>query len=233
MKDGVPHFEEFLRRSGLDSRSRIERAMRTDPVTFVVFDILYLKNATVMDATLDERKILLQNTVIEGEGLAISRTVEGEGKRFFNLTRERGLEGLIAKRKKSIYRPGIRTKDWYIIKNLLDDDFVVCGYTLTKGAVVSLILGQYSKSGELVYKGHVTLSMSSADFRVIQSQKIRSHHPYAIKPPPASNDGAVWIEPILVCRVEFMTRTVNGTLRQPMYRGLRMDKTAEEARERR
>jgi len=100
------------------------------------------------------------------------------------------LEGIVAKRKDSKYYLGKRTKDWIKIKNLQDDDFVVCGYILKGNSVTSIVLGQYSGS-ELVYKGHVTLGLSTADFQIIKSiPKITSP---IFNDPPSSNENAVWI----------------------------------------
>lgn len=80
-----------------------------------------------------------------------------------------GLEGVVAKRRESMYRPGRRTKDWIKIKNLQDDDFVVCGHIRKEGGVTSLVLGQY-RDGTLVYKGHVTMGVIRPDFARIRAQ---------------------------------------------------------------
>ena len=132
-----------------------------------------------------------------------------------------GLEGIVAKRKDSKYYLDKRTKDWIKIKYLLDDDFVVCGYILKGGGVISIVLVQYLKE-ELIYKGHVTLGLSTGDFQLIKSIPLISSHPF--NELPSGNDNAVWIEPNLVCIVKFMMKTANGSLRQPVFKGLRDDK---------
>lgn len=68
----------------------------------------------------------------------------------------------------SKYFQDMKTKDWIKIKYLLDDDFVICGYILKGKGVISIILGQYSGE-KLVYKGHVTMGISTEDFRIIES----------------------------------------------------------------
>ena len=67
-----------------------------------------------------------------------------------------------------------KTKDWIKIKYLLDDDFVVCGYIFKENGVISIVLGQYSGK-ELVYKGHVTMGISTEDFQIIESTPKLNH----------------------------------------------------------
>ena len=92
---------------------------------------------------------------------------------------------------------------------------------LKQNGVISIVLGQYS-SNELVYKGHVTLGISTADFQLIKSMPEINTQPF--NDLPSGNDNAVWIEPSLVCTVKYMMKTANGSLRQPIFKGLRDDK---------
>ena len=119
----------------------------------------------VIDLPLMERKKLLEKVIKENERIAISRYIEEQGIQFYQLAKQNDLEGIVAKRKDSKYYFDKQTKDWIKIKYLLDDDFVVCGYILKDNGVISIVLGQYS-SKELVYKGHVTLGISTEDFQV-------------------------------------------------------------------
>ena len=148
-----------------------------------------------------ERKRLLQSAVNENARLAVSRYIEQNGIAFYSLAEAQGLEGIVAKRKDSKYYFDKRTKDWIKIKNLQDDDFVVCGFIRKEASVISVILGQF-KDGKLIYKGHVTLGVSSEDFHIMASAE------KLISPPfddmPAGNDSAVWIVPRLVCSVKYM-----------------------------
>ena len=92
------------------------------------------------------------------------------------------------------------------------------------------MLGQYDRLGRIIYKGRVTLGKSSEDFALIEKQPKVKSWPFPEKP-PAYVDNATWIRPKLVCKVAFMARNHNGLMRQPVYKGLRPDKTAKEARE--
>ena len=87
--------------------------------------------------------------------------------------------------------------------------------------VLSIVLGQYL-SNELVYKGHVTLGISIGAFQLIKSTPEINTHPFNNL--PSGNANAVWIEPSLVCIVKFMMKTANGSLLQPVFKGLRDDK---------
>lgn len=225
IKDGKPSFKEMQRRSLMSNTFKIGLASTRLPASFTAFDILYLNDHLVTHYDLMKRKELLENTIIESERLAISRYIEEYGIQYYNLAEQNQLEGIVAKRKDSKYYFGKRTNDWIKIKNLMDDDFVVCGYITKESGVTSIILGQYEGS-DLLYKGHVTLGISSQDLKIIKSIPRLDTPLFSYLPP--SNDNAIWIEPILVCKVEYMMKTSGGFMRQPVYKGLRKDKKATE-----
>jgi len=227
VKDGKPDFSEIQRRAITSNSFKIKLASTKLPATFTAFDILYYKDHEVIDLPLMQRKELLEKTVKENERLAVSRYIEEHGMEFYKLAEQNQLEGIVAKRKDSRYYFDKRTKDWIKIKNLLDDDFVICGYILKDKGAASIVLGQYSNNigRELIYKGHVILGISSADFKIIKSM---SEADMPFKDLPAGNDNAVWIKPELVCTVKYMMKTSNGGLRQPVYKGLRGDKKPED-----
>ena len=220
--DGKPDFSEVRRRSLMSSPFKIKLAADKYPVSFAAYDILYLKDKPLLDLPLMERKEILAKIVTESPKLSISRYIETEGVKLFNLTRQQGLEGVVAKRAQSKYFCGKRTKDWIKFKNLQDDDYVICGYIIKSDAVTSLVLAQY-RNARLVYKGHVTLGVSRNDFTVISDTEHTSN-PF----PGTKSENTIWIKPVNVCKVEFMERYESGSLRQPVYKGLRLDKKPEE-----
>ena len=170
-----------------------------------------------------KRKDYLQKALKkETERLAISRYIEEKGITFYELAKSQDLEGIVAKRKDSIYLQGKRTKDWIKIKNMQDDDFVVCGYIFKENHMVSLVLGQY-ENDKLMYKGHVTMGVRGVAFEKIKKEKSISNHPFD-EPVPVGhgNENAVWLAPELVCTVKFMYRTESGGLRHPTFKGLRV-----------
>ena len=219
LKGGKTDFFKMQRRALMQNRFRIDLAAAKLPVSFVAFDILYLAGEQLSERPLMERKASLQKVLSESERLAVSRYVEREGIALYEAAEKMGHEGIVAKRKDSLYYFGKRTKDWVKCKALLDDDLVVCGYYY-KGDFTSIILGAYSGT-RLVYQSHVVLGVSKQDFKVISSQKRVAKSLYPDFP---DFDGAVWIEPTLVCTVKYMERTPGGSLRQPVFKVLRTDK---------
>ena len=125
LKDGKPDFFEIQRRSLMSNRFRIELAAKQYPATFIAYDILYLDGQDVTLLPLEQRKALLQKTVRQNERLAISKVIEGRGKVLYRLAEQQHLEGVVAKRKDSVYIQGKRTKDWIKIKCMEDDDIIV------------------------------------------------------------------------------------------------------------
>lgn len=227
IRNGKPDFSEIQRRSLMSDKFRHHLYSKKLPASFIAFDILYLGNDIVTDLPLSDRKKLLDDILIENERIAISRYIKGNGKDYYNLTEQHQLEGIVAKRKDSRYYFGIRTKDWIKIKNLQDDDFIICGYILKENNVASLILGQYSM-GALFYKGRVTMGISAADFSIIKSVNRLSKPLFQGHSPEKHNTETLWLEPVLVCTVRFMMKTKEGAMRQPVYKGLRNDKLPSE-----
>jgi ATP-dependent DNA ligase len=112
-----------------------------------------------------------------------------------------------------------RSKDWLKIKNLQDEDFIICGYIEKENNVVSLVLGAY-KGDIIISQGHVTLGVSREDFKKISNadkgQKLFE-----------DSNNTIWLKPVLVCTVSFMSKSEDG-MRQPVFKGLRDDKSPEE-----
>ncbi len=227
--DGKPSFTTLLSRIMLSERGMKSGLMREKyPACFTAFDILYYDGRAVTDLPLMERKALLQRAVVRESGrLALSRHIETNGVAFFALAKAQALEGVVAKRKNSVYQMGRRTSDWIKIKNLLDDDFVVCGYEPAAQSMNAVALGQY-RDGALVYKGRVMLGAAGEAFEKIRRLK-QIPCPFGV--PPKGNAATVWVRPSLVCTVKFMARTAAGGLRQAVFKGLRPDKTPEECTE--
>lgn len=223
LKNGVTDFYEIQRRVLMTDPFKIQIAGSQYPASFVAYDIIYYKDKPVNDLPLMMRKELLQKVVDENDRISISRYIETHGIQLFNLAKEKGLEGIVAKRKESRYWFDKRTKDWIKCKVMASDDCVICGYILKSNNMTSLVLGQYD-GDQLVYKGHVTLGVTL--------KKIFDHPVKEIDYPPfdylpAGNENAVWLAPKLVCIVESMPSDKGG-FRQPVFRGIRDDKVPEE-----
>ena len=224
LRGGKPDFFELQRRSLMSNPVKIEIASKKLPVCFTAYDILYLKDRQITDLPLVERKKLLSENIKESDSLAVSRFIEGNGVALYNAAAEQGLEGVIAKRKDSKYYFGKVTKNWVKMKALLDEDFIVCGYYMKANNYVSVILGAYLEK-KIIYQSHVVIGVSKEDYKIMSStdKVAKSHYPDF-----PEFEGAIWLKPQLVCCVQFMERTPNGGLRQPVFRGLRDDKLPEE-----
>ena len=219
-----PDFEALQRRTIMSNTVKIKLSADEHPASFIAYDILYYDNKSVMDLSVIERKKLLDKCLKENERVAISRYVEENGKALFDFTTEQGLEGIVAKKKSSLYYPGKRTKDWVKIKNMIDDDFVICGYAGQENNMVSVILGQYYKDN-LVYKGSVAFGVRGENYKKIKAVKKKNTPPFDKW---TEGDNIQWIEPVLVCTVKFMNYTKSGAMRQPVLKGIREDKEPKE-----
>ena len=221
LKNGMPEFYEVQKRATMTNPFKIKLSSERYPASIIVYDILYYKDKDITMLPLIERKKYLQDVVIENNLISVSRYVEDNGIMLFNLVREKGLEGIVAKKKNSLYWQGKRSKDWIKCKIMNTDDCIICGYIIKEKSMTSLILGQYDED-VLVYKGHVTLGVS---LRVLNehSYEVIDNSPFGFV--PAGNDNAVWLAPELVCIVESMP-TDKGGFRQPVFKGIRDDKAA-------
>jgi bifunctional non-homologous end joining protein LigD len=219
IKKGVPDFSEVQRRSLMSDRFKIQLASSQYLASFVAYDILYINKKQITDMPLIERKKLLEETVHENVNLAISRYVPEHGIELFNLAKQQNLEGVIAKAKDSKYLLDRLTQDWIKFNILADKDFIICGYVIKEKGLISLILGQY-RGNELLYKGHVTTGVKS-DFLTKYEWNQISRSPFRLT--PSGNEEAIWLEPTIVCVVQYMPNEKNR-LRKPIFKGIRDDK---------
>jgi bifunctional non-homologous end joining protein LigD len=177
------------------------------------------------------RREQLQQIITPVPGIQVGGYVEERGKDLFQLAKERGLEGIIAKRKTSVYRPGRRSPDWLKIKSRPQQEFVVCGFTEGKGSrkhFGALLLGAY-RNGKLRYFGHSGTGFSEKGL----TDAIDRLRPFFIDKPPVENPPKIpekiqWVQPKLVCEVAFAEWTTDEQLRQTTFLGWRDDKSPEE-----
>ncbi|SET85971.1 DNA ligase [Lacrimispora sphenoides] len=225
LKNGIPDFYEVQKRALMSNSFKIKLAADKYPASVIAYDILYYKDKDITMLPLMERKKYLTDVVIENDLISVSRFIENDGIKLFELVKEKGLEGTVAKRKDSLYWQGKRTKDWVKCKIMSTDDCVICGYIPKENNMTSLVLGQYDDD-LLVYKGHVTLGVS---LRILKEHKYKviDYSPFGYVPP--GNDDCVWLAPELVCIVESMPTEKEG-FRQPVFKGIRDDKPAMECK---
>lgn len=221
-KDGSPNFFALQKRSLLTDKFRIELEMEKNKVNFVAYDILYLDDKQTTNLTLTERKKMLENNIKENELLSISRIVENEGIKLFELTQQLSLEGIVAKKKNSTYQIGKRSKDWIKIKNLIDEDFYICGLMFDEDNQIKDLVLTTKINDKYINRGKVYLNISKDEQNFILKFALKH-----TKNKPLfdiySDKNILWIEPKLVCTVQYMMLTKDGKMRQPVFKGLRTD----------
>jgi bifunctional non-homologous end joining protein LigD len=234
-EEGNPAFSLLQDRAGMgrfgprtadDGKGPKTKADFVAPIVYYVFDLLYLDGRVLVNVPLEQRKHLLRTVLREHRSVRYGAHIEADGKSFFDIVGERGLEGMIAKLRTSRYEPGRRSKAWLKIKIRREQEVVVVGYEPGKGSRMdlgSLILAVY-EDDELHYVGEVG---SGLDGRTIKQLKAELDA-HAVDTPPVVNPprikGAVWSEPRLVVRVEFSEWTTDNYLRQAAYKGLEIGK---------
>jgi bifunctional non-homologous end joining protein LigD len=229
---GQPSFQKLQARMHLTSARDVERARAMAPVAGFFFDCLALEGYDLRSLPLLERKEWLKNFVpLLGQARYTDHIAEA-GRAFFDAASERGLEGIVAKRRNSPYSGG-RSRDWIKIKCQRRQEFVIGGYTDPQGGRTyfgALHLGLY-EGDKLVYVSKVGTGF---DDRVLKSvwQKMqplkRMKSPFEQRSP--TGRGHTWVEPKLVCDVRFSDWTQEGGIRHPAFLGLREDKQVSECR---
>ncbi|MBU5331742.1 DNA ligase [Anaerocolumna aminovalerica] len=220
LKDGKPDFYEVQRRTVMRDPFKIQLASTKYPASFIVYDILYYQDKELLSSPLIERKELLQSVINENNRLIFSRYIETYGKQLYDLANAQKFEGIVAKRKDSKYYMGKKAEFWIKSKFYDSIDAVVCGYIYKPNDMTSIIIGQYMGS-KLVYKGHVTLGAGIKKLNKY-GYKVIDQSPFGYV--PRGNEGAVWIQPDIVCTIEYMPSKREG-MRLPIFREIRDDKS--------
>ncbi len=229
---GKSSFKLLQTRMHLQSDDRIRSGMKNITVTLYAFDLLYLDGQMIMDRPLEERKNLLQQIMTEYRSLKYSDHVQEEGEEFYQAARDRGIEGVMAKRMDSEYRPGIRSSQWLKIRIEKREEFVIGGWTPgrggRKGLFGALLLGQYDKN-DLQYSGKVGTGFGKEDLEAIRNrlEELEISERLFVEDP--GEKGARWTKPELVCDVRLMQRT-DEALRFPVFLGLRDDRDPKSVR---
>lgn len=209
------------------------RAAQSVPVVYVVFDVLVVGDRDVTGLPIEARKAILERIVSEGGESPIRlHPMFSDGKELFRQCRAHELEGVVAKRKGSTYRPDDRSADWVKVKCELDADLVVIGWTEGEGKrsrLGALDLGAYD--GErLVVRGTVG---SGLDEDVIDELLDRLR---ALEVPKPLAEGKLrpkrgrrfFTKPEIVVSVRYLGISTDGLMRHPVFRGLRHDLAPED-----
>ncbi len=197
------------------------------PLVYYVFDLLSLKGKETIHLPLTERKQLLKKIIKKNDIIIYSDHIETKGEDFFQAITRDDLEGIMAKKKDSLYFPGDRTKNWLKIKNKKTQEAIIVGFTEPKGSRLhfgSILLAQ-RKGKKLVYVGHAGTGFSDKTLTVL----MKKMKPLATSKSPfetfiKTNAPVTWIKPKLVCEISYTEVTEDGILRHPVFKGLRPEK---------
>jgi bifunctional non-homologous end joining protein LigD len=202
------------------------------PVYYYVFDILYRDGYDLRQTPLVERRRVLVETLRQTGRLRLVEQFENDGETVFQASIDQGFEGVVAKRRDSLYQSG-RTHQWLKVKATLSDEFVIAGYTVGAGSRAgtfgALVLGYHDGGGRLVYAGNVGTGFDETAIQELLDRLKPLVTPNSPFPePPKLAEGTVWTRPVLVAEVKYAQYTADGRLRQPSFLRLRDDKTASE-----
>jgi bifunctional non-homologous end joining protein LigD len=203
-------------------------------LVYVAFDVLERDGEPLFDSTYLERREALEQLLDAAvDGVLVSPSFD-DGAALEQVAREHSLEGVVAKRTDSVYRPGRRSLEWRKLKLKQRQELVIAGYTLGKGrrsnGIGALVLGVHDAQG-LRYAGNVGTGLNDRELdrleRLLEPLR-REQPPFAEVPkmPKVRRGDVTWVEPSLVVEIEFGEWTRDGRLRAPVYLGLREDKPA-------
>ena len=234
--DGVPSFEKLQSRMHVRGAAEIQRLMKQVPVAYIAFDLLYLDGADLRNRPYDERRELLEQSLVTTPQYQLSPQTVGEGKALFEVAREQALEGIVGKRLTSRYETGKRSKSWLKVKTTFDADVVIAGWSVGEGrrtgGLGSLAMAVYD-GPRLRYVGGVGTGFTDKTLTMVEKHL----RPLATDDAPFTREEmkgkpelrrAQWVRPELVAVIEFRQLTAAGKLRAPSFKGLRDDKEPKE-----
>ena len=232
---GRPNFGLLQHRINLTKPADIERTAKTYPAQLMLFDILELNGQSLIKKTYQERREILENLIPPepGSRIQVPPIFEGDLRAALETADQLRLEGVVAKRRNSIYQPGRRTHIWLKIKLHRAQEVVIGGWREGQGrrggGVGSLLMGLPTEAG-LHYVGRVGSGFNDRQLDDIQAKLeklMRKTSPFIDVPREDARD-AHWVTPSLVGEVTYGELTEPGRLRHPVWRGLRPDKSPDE-----
>ncbi|MEV5962358.1 non-homologous end-joining DNA ligase [Kribbella sp. NPDC051952] len=230
-ENGAPSFGLLQRRMHVRDPRQLRHLITEVPVSVRLFDVLRLDGKWLLEATYDDRRGLLDSLDVGDPFWEIPPAYD-DGEAALQMSAAQGLEGVVAKRRKSRYLAGRRSSDWIKVKPVQTRDVILCGWHPgegnREGKIGSFYCGAYDEpGGELVLIGKVgsgldfaTLDMLSAELAGLEVDTA-PFDPSTI--PTTDRRRAHWLDPALVAEVTFSGWAADARLRHPVWRGLRLD----------
>jgi bifunctional non-homologous end joining protein LigD len=227
---GWPSFEVLQQRMNA-AADQVRLLAAQISVSYLAFDLLVLDGTSLLDEPYRQRRERLEQLGLDGQYWQTPPAFTGvPGADVRALSRQHGLEGIMAKRLESRYEPGRRSSSWLKLKNVRRQEVVVGGWKPGAGGragmIGSLLVGVQSQAG-LAYAGHVGTGFSQQVLRLLGQRLtplVCETSPFATPVPAQHAAVAVWVRPAVVIEVSFAEWTSAGRLRAASYQGLRTDK---------
>ncbi|TDD51597.1 DNA polymerase LigD [Kribbella antibiotica] len=228
---GAPSFGLLQRRMHVRDPRQLRHLITEVPVSVRLFDLLRFDGKSLLEATYDDRRGLLESLEL-GDPFYETPAAFADGNEALELAMSTGLEGVVAKRRRSRYLPGRRSADWIKVKPVQTRDVILCGWHPgegnREGKIGSFYIAAYTEpGGELLLIGKVgsgldfaTLDLLGAELAGLEIDR-PAFDPATIPGPDQRR--AHWLDPALVAEVTYSGWAADGRLRHPVWRGLRLD----------
>jgi bifunctional non-homologous end joining protein LigD len=236
-EQGRPSFSLMQQRTGFRPGAKRAVADADVPVLYYAFDLLYLDGYDLRRVALEERKRVLASLLVTVDSVRYSDHYPEHGKALFEIARQKGLEGILAKKRDSPYQEH-RTRDWLKIKIRHRLEAVIGGYTEPEGSRAyfgSLVLGLYDKQGRLIHVGQAGSGFDQRSlteiWKLLKKLETKQNPFYG---EVEALRKVHWVKPGLVAEIEYAewTHGTSGSntpkLRAPVFLGLRDDKDPKE-----
>ncbi len=236
-EQGRASFSLMQQRTGFRPHGRRGATKADVPVLYYAFDLLYLDGFDWRRVALEERKKKLASILMAGDSLRYSDHYEQEGKALFEIARQKGLEGILAKKRDSIYQEH-RSREWLKIKIRHRLEAVIGGHTEPEGSRAhfgSIVLGLYDKQGRLIHVGQAGSGFNQKSlgeiFKLLKRRETKKNPFYGEVEVLRK---VTWVKPVLVAEIEYAEWTDGASggsgpkLRAPVFLGLRDDKDPKE-----
>jgi bifunctional non-homologous end joining protein LigD len=229
--EGRPSFGRLQLRMHVRVARQAAQLAADVPVSFIAFDLLRLYGVDLTDRPFAERRATLERLATDYPQWTVSPSFD-DGRATEQAAQAHGLEGVVAKRVTSRYRPGTRTAEWVKVKFRQGGEFVVVGWesdALDASATLSSLLLGYYDGDVLRFAGKVGSGLSGRHVTEL-SRLLRARPGTALAdvPPPSPGRAVTWVEPEVVVEVTYSHWADDGRLRHPVFVGVRDDKSARE-----